>query len=157
MAGKKAIAIERIVKTGYTDTPKEWIAIPMPAPYSDDLRQKVLDAIASGHRKSHVSQLFNISRNTIDLWLKRRDATGSPSAIRHYPRGPQGKITDLEQFRVFAKQHEHLTQKEMAEQWGQPISDHTLGKALKRIGFTRKKRAMATGNGMKRNGKSSWG
>lgn len=48
----------------------------MPAPYSDDLRQKVLDAIDRGERKSHVSQMFNLSRNTLDLWLKRREATG---------------------------------------------------------------------------------
>jgi hypothetical protein len=37
----------------------------MPAPYSDDLRQKVLDAIDDGCRKTHVSQLFNISRTPL--------------------------------------------------------------------------------------------
>jgi transposase len=127
----------------------------MPAPYSADLRQKVLAAIDDGYRKSHVSQLFNISRNTIDLWLKRRAATGCASPIQDYRRGPQGKIADLEQFRVFAQQHGHLSQKEMAAQWHEPISDHAISKALRRIGFTRKKRAMATRNGTKPNGKPS--
>lgn len=127
----------------------------MPAPYSDDLRQKVLDAIDDGYPKSHVSRLFNISRNTIDLWLKRREATGSARAIRDYRRGPQGKITDLEEFRAFATEHGHLTQQEMAVQWHQPISDHAISKALRRIGFTRKKRAMAIKSAMKRNGKPS--
>lgn len=127
----------------------------MPSPYSDDLRQKVLDAIDDGYRKSHVSRLFNISRNTIDLWLKRRQETGSASAIRDYRRGPQGKIADLEQFRTFAAEHGHLTQKGMAAQWHQPISDHAISKALRQIGFTRKKRAMAIKSGMKRNGKPS--
>ena len=127
----------------------------MPAPYSDDLRQKVLDAVDEGYRKSHVSRLFNLSRNTIDLWLKRRLSTGTASAMRDYPRGPQGKIADLEEFRAFAQQHGHLTQKGMAQQWKAPISDHTLGKALKRIGFTRKKRAMATESGMKTSDKHS--
>jgi transposase len=127
----------------------------MPSPYSDDLRQKVLDAIDDGYRKSQVSRLFNISRNTIDLWLKRREATGSAYAIRNYRRGPQGKITDLEQFRAFATEHGHLTQKGMAAQWREPISDHTISKALRRIGFTRKKRAMAIKNAMKHNGKPS--
>lgn len=56
----------------------------MPAPYSDDFRQKVLDALERGERKSHLSRIFNLSRNTIDLWLKRRAATGSADAIRHY-------------------------------------------------------------------------
>lgn len=127
----------------------------MPSPYSDDLRQKVLDAIDNGYRKSHVSRLFNISRNTIDLWLKQREETGSISAIRDYRRGPQGKIADLEEFRVFATEHGHLTQKGMAAQWREPISDHAISKALRRIGFTRKKRAMAIKNEMKRNGKPS--
>ena len=127
----------------------------MPSPYSDDLRQKVLDAIDNGYRKSHVSRLFNISRNTIDLWLKRRKQTGSLSAIVDYRRGPQGKIKDLEQFRAFAKEHGHLTQKDMAAQWHEPISDYVISKALRRIGFTRKKRVMAIKNGMKRNDKLS--
>lgn len=127
----------------------------MTAPYSDDLRQKVLDAIERGERKSHVSRLFNISRNTIDLWLKRREETGSLRAIVDYRRGPQGKIVDLEQFRAFATEHGHLTQKEMAAQWHEPISDYVISKALRRIGFTRKKRVMAIKSAMKGNGKSS--
>ena len=127
----------------------------MASPYSDDLRQKVLDALDNGYRKSQVSRLFNISRNTIDLWLKRREETGSVSAIRDYQRGPQGKIADLEQFRVFAREHGHLTQKDMAARWSESISDHTIGKALRRIGFTRKKRAMAIKSAMKCNGKPS--
>jgi transposase len=127
----------------------------MPSPYSDDLRQKVLDAIDSGYRKSHVSRLFNISRNTIDLWLKRRQETGSVSAIRAYRRGPQGKVADLEHFRAFACEHGHLTQKGMAQQWHESISDHTISKALRRIGFTRKKRATAIKSAMQHNGKPS--
>lgn len=127
----------------------------MPAPYSDDLRQKVLDALDSGNRKSHVSRLFNISRNTIDLWLKRKEATGSISATRDYRRGPQGKIADLEQFRAFATEHGHLTQKGMAAQWQQPVSDYVIRKALRRIGFTRKKRVMAIKSAMKRSDKPS--
>lgn len=127
----------------------------MPAPYSDDLRQKVLDAIDNGHRKSHISQTFNISRNTIDLWLKRREATGSATPKRDYHRGPQPKIADLEEFRAFAEQHGHLTQQEMSERWKEPISNRTIGKALERINFTRKKRATAIENGMKLSVKSS--
>ena len=36
--------------------------------YSDDFRRKVIEAIElDAHRKNVVSELFNISRNTIDL------------------------------------------------------------------------------------------
>lgn len=74
----------------------------MPTPYSDHLRQKALEASARGERQGCVSQMFNISRNTVDLvGLKRREATGSPSASRNYQRGPSPKIENLAQFRAF--------------------------------------------------------
>lgn len=131
----------------------------MPGPYSDDLRLKALACVDRGVPKSQVSRLFNLSRNTLDLWLKRRAQTGFVSATRVYPRGPQPKIADREAFRAFAEAHGHLTQQPMATQWrqqgGEPVSDRTIGKALKRIGFTRKKRLTATANATKFNAKHS--
>jgi transposase len=112
----------------------------MPAAYSEDLRQKAVDAVDRGEAKSHICRTFAISRNTLDLWLKRRAATGSVAADQDYYRGPQPKITDLAAFRQFAEAHGHLTQNAMAQVWPEPISDHTIGKALKQIGFTRKKK-----------------
>ncbi|KOR33773.1 transposase, partial [Planktothricoides sp. SR001] len=44
--------------------------------YSYDLRKKVIEAIEiNGMKKSEASKLFGISRNTIDLWLKRKEET----------------------------------------------------------------------------------
>jgi len=49
----------------------------MPKPYSYDLRQKVIQAIQQDKlKKSEASSLFNLSRNTIDLWLKRQTEIG---------------------------------------------------------------------------------
>ncbi len=43
----------------------------MPKPYSYDLRQKVIQAIElNGMSKTEVGQVFQISRNTINLWLQ---------------------------------------------------------------------------------------
>jgi transposase len=53
----------------------------MPAPYSYDLRQKAIAAVKHGERKSDVSRMLNISRNTLDLWLKREEQTGDCQAI----------------------------------------------------------------------------
>ena len=111
----------------------------MPAPYSYDLRTKVIEALALGMGKTQVSQIFNISRNTINLWLKKREETGSYQAKEGDQRGYDSKITDLDEFRQFAQKHGSLTQKEMAEAWKEDISDRTIGKALKKIGYTRKK------------------
>ncbi len=56
----------------------------MPAPYSEDLRQKAIAAIERGERKSNRSRMLNISRNPLDLWLKRKEQTGNCQAITHY-------------------------------------------------------------------------
>ncbi len=47
----------------------------MPAPYSYDLRIKVIEAIDRGMGKTQASKIFNISRNTINLSLNRRKKT----------------------------------------------------------------------------------
>jgi transposase len=126
----------------------------MPKPYSYDLRQKVIQAIKlDGLKKSEASLLFNISRNTIDLWLKRLSVTGDFQALPNLPPGNGHKITDWEKFREFAKAHGDKTQVEMAKLWEGQISDRTISRALKKIGFTRKKRPMATANEMKPNGR----
>ncbi|EAM49690.1 putative transposase [Crocosphaera watsonii WH 8501] len=52
----------------------------MPAPYSYDLRTKVINAIDEGMTKTQASRLFGISRNTINLWLKKKEETGSYKA-----------------------------------------------------------------------------
>ncbi len=49
----------------------------MAKPYSDDFRQKVMQAIElDGLKKCEASPLFNISRNTINLWCQRKAETG---------------------------------------------------------------------------------
>jgi transposase len=108
-----------------------------------------------GLKKHEASELFNISRNTINLWLKRKAETGDIQALPNHPPGNNHKITDWEQFRAFAKTHGDKTQVEMAQLWEGDISDRTISRALKKIGFTRKKRPTATSNGMSRNGKRS--
>jgi transposase len=124
----------------------------MPKPYSYDLRQKVIQAIElDGLKKSEASQLFNISRHTIDLWLKRKAETGDFQALPNQPLGNGHKITDWEKFREFAKVHGDKTQVEMAQLWEEQISDRTISRALKKIGFTRKKRLTAIGNGTRLN------
>ncbi len=111
----------------------------MPAPYSYDLRIKVIEAIDEGMGKTQASKIFKISRNTLNLWLHRRKETGGYRAKVGYQQGYGAKITDLENFKEFARKHGSQTQQEMAEAWEGEISDRTIGKALKKIRFTRKK------------------
>ena len=112
----------------------------MPKPYSLDFRQKVIDAIElNAMKKSEASAVFGISRNTIDLWLKRKAATGrlAPEA-RSSPSRPR-KITDWEAFRRFAEQHRHHTQTEMAERWpGEMSNERSRGPCSRLTGLEKK-------------------
>ena len=76
----------------------------MAKPYSDDFRQKVMQAIElDGLKKCEASQLFNISRNTINLWLQRKAETGDVKPKQRAALPQNGKINDWEKFRIFVR------------------------------------------------------
>ncbi|MEL7357531.1 MAG: IS630 family transposase [Cyanobacteria bacterium J06560_6] len=112
----------------------------MPKPYSNDLRRKVVEAITlNGMRRCEAHEHFNVSRMTINAWLKLYEETGDiqPRGQKHV--GHSHKITDWAAFRTFVEAHPDKTQVEMAQLWPGDISDRTISRALKKIGFTRKK------------------
>ncbi|QUY43148.1 IS630 family transposase [Acaryochloris marina] len=112
----------------------------MPKIYSYDLRCKVIDAIElDGMPPSEASDTFHISRNTINLWQRLKAETGDLHPIPRQHLGHSHKITDWDKFRAFAQEHRYKTQAQMAELWEGQISERTISRALKNIGFTRKK------------------
>ena len=110
----------------------------MPAPYSYDLRRKAIEAVKRGHKKINVCRLFKISRNTLDLWLKREKETGDYAAIANQ-QGRHSKIEDREKFRVFIKENKDKTQTRIAELWGDNITQQNISYTCKKLGITRKK------------------
>lgn len=126
----------------------------MPAPYSYDLRTKAITAVKRGERKSDVSRMLNISRNTLDLWLKREEHTGECQAITGYQQGNRHKISDWQRFREFAHKHGGKTQAQIASLWGDNVTQQNISDALGKIGLSRKKRRMAIENEMNSTGKS---
>lgn len=120
----------------------------MPAPYSDDLRQKAIAAVKRGERKTNVSRMLSISRNTLDLWLKRADQQGEYRAIRNYQQGCRHKITQWQRFRKFVQQHGGKTQAQLAQLWGEGVTQQNISDALQKIGVSRKKRPTAIENAM---------
>jgi transposase len=127
----------------------------MAAPYSYDLRQKAIKAVKRGERKSDVCRMLKISRNTLDLWLKREEQTGDYRANTNFQKGCRHKITDWDRFREFAQKHGGKTQAQMASLWGENVSQQNISDALQKIGVSRKKRPTATGNVMNSSVKSS--
>jgi transposase len=92
--------------------------------------------------------MLKLSRNTLDLWLKREEETGDYQAITGGQKGSGQKITDWERFAEFAQKHGGKTQREMASLWGDKVTQQNISDALKKLGLSRKKRLMAIGNGM---------
>lgn len=126
----------------------------MPAPYSYDLRTKAIAAVKRGEGKTAVSRLFNISRNTLDLWLKREEQEGDYQAITSYQQGTGHKIKDWQKFRAFVQQHGDKTQAQLAKVWGDHVSQQNISDALRKIGVSRKKRRTATESAMNSSAKS---
>ena len=123
----------------------------MPKPYSYDLRQRVVEAIELDEmKKSEAAQVFQVSRNTIHLWLKQKAKTGDYQAKPNESSGNGHKITDWERFKEFVRANGDKTQEEMAKLWEVPISDRTISRALKKIGFSRKKKLMDIEKEMKK-------
>lgn len=127
----------------------------MPTPYSYDLRQKAIEAVKRGERKTNVAQMFNISRNTLDLWLKREEQTGDYQAITHFQKGCRHKITDWDRFRAFAQQHGGKTQAQMASLWGDNVTQQNISHALQKLGRSRKKKHTGIENEMSSSAKPS--
>ena len=112
--------------------------------YSVDLRERVLDAIAQGLSLKEVARLFQVSEGSIKRWRKRRRDGGSLEAVSPPGRpatinaGGEGVVHRLVQATPDA------TLAEYAEQWNaledKSLSQWTFGRAVRRLGLSRKKR-----------------
>ena len=118
--------------------------------YSYDLRTKVIEAIDRAMKKIDASRTFNLSRNPINLWLKKRELTGDYEEKKGYQRGYGHKIKNWSKFRKQAKKNGALPQAEMAEAWDEKISQRTISRGLKKLGLTRKKRLTGMKNDLKK-------
>ena len=86
----------------------------MPKAYNNDLRHKVIAAIElNGMKRCEVSELFEISRNTIHQWFQLKAETGDIQPKPTKQRGHSHKITDWDKFRAFVSANPDQTQTEM--------------------------------------------
>lgn len=115
------------------------VGFKMPAAYSYDLRKKAMEALDEGESRAAVAIRFKIGQTTLYEWQVRRKETGDFASKKPGSAGYNHKITDWNAFTEFAKKHGGKTQSEMAELWDGQISRQTIHRALKSIGFTRKK------------------
>ena len=126
----------------------------MPKPYSYDLRSKAIAAFKGGKKKIEISRYFNLSRNTLDLWWTREEETGDYKSKKSGAKSSQAKIKELEKFRLFVEDNKDKTQKEMAQLWGNNVTQQNVSSVCKKLGITRKKKLMVIKKEMKKKEKN---
>lgn len=111
----------------------------MPKLYSKDLREKLFAQLDSGMSITKASKTFMINRQTIYNWVSIKEETGKLEAKSGYQKGHSHKIKDLEQLEKFILENPDKTLKELSWLWPEKISGWTLGRWIKRLGYTYKK------------------
>ena len=112
--------------------------------YSEDLRERVVRAVAIGRPRDEVAATFAVSVPTIERWLrlKRETASLTPKAVP----GPVAVKTEAVMAALPERLVEHAdaTLADHCSWWrgvsGFEVSTATMSRALTRLGWTRKKR-----------------
>ncbi len=122
--------------------------------YSEDLRYRVVKARLSGQAVSEIAKTYQVDDNSVYRWVNRYKKTGSVAAKKRGG-GRPSKIRDIAKFEAFAKAHAYCTLKQMQAKWEDDVSEMCLSRALKRLGWTRKKSRLTTANATKLSEKPS--
>lgn len=120
-------------------------------PYSLDLRKRVVAAAHSGMKKKAICEVYQICRQTLYNWLDLEESQGHLSPKIGFQNGHSHGIKDLEVFRRYVDAHADHTQEELADYFS--VGSSTISRTLKKIEYSRKKRAKLTPNEMKKKGK----
>lgn len=110
--------------------------------YGLELRERVLAAYEGHGNKSWVCREFHIARTTLDDWI-RWQGEGRLKPVS-WSRGRRSKIQDWEEFRAFVAQASFATVEALQvlyeSHYGHRLGRSACYEALKRIGYTHKKR-----------------
>lgn len=118
---------------------------------SQDLREKVLWAVDQGYRREEIVKLLGVCRATSKRYLRAstRDGTVATKAIA----GRLPKKLGLLQAHDDLRLEEHC---QLCEQThGVQVSTATMSRAIKRVGWTRKKRRWLLMNVVRKSGTSA--
>ncbi len=122
--------------------------------YSMDLRERVLQAVDKGYARNEIIKLFGVSRATIKRSLKQRRETGDVK-VRPIPGRPSKKFAPLQagltaQLQTYPDAPLDFHCQLWEREHGQRVSTTTMGRAIRRMGWSRKKRQWVPPNAMKR-------
>lgn len=110
----------------------------MPAPYSHDLRSRVLAAYDRGMKTKQIADIFAVSPSWLRRVKQRRRETGETT---HRPMGGPGVIkVDRQRLAELVHEHPDATLVELRELLGVACALSTISEALKVLGLSFKKK-----------------
>lgn len=113
----------------------------MPRAYSVDLRERSLQAMASGRSVTEVARIFGVSRSSLHRW--RCQLATTHGLVPGRSPGRRRRLT-ADQEQVIAAQIRatpDATLDELCAASPIAVSRATMGRTVHRLGLTRKKRA----------------
>lgn len=127
----------------------------MGRPYSIDLREKAVAAIESGEKVKVVANFLNIQENTLYAWINLKKETGSLTGKKNYQNGHSHKIIDLVNFKKIVDENPYDSAEKLAAKI-ERVSEATVLRALKKIGYSKKKLLLDIKNEKKNLDKNLW-
>lgn len=114
--------------------------------YSLDFRELVVSYVDEGHTQADAARHFKLHPMTVSRWIKLRNKTGSLKAVP-VPRSPH-KLP-LEPLKSYVEEHPDAFLMEIASHFG--CGKDAVARALKKLGFKRKKTENLQGTGREEN------
>lgn len=116
-------------------------------PISEDLRARVLKMYRAGSTAAEAAAHFGVCGRSVYRWDAIEKERGT-LASGHVRSGRKSKIVVDEKFEKFAKATATKTLQAMADYWNQQAQEHvsqmSMCRAVAKLGYTRKKRRIAT-------------
>ena len=111
--------------------------------YSEDLREKIVEALGRGATKSEAARSFGVSRSSVKRYAKLAEE-GRPLSPKRRP-GLKPKLGDTAQRLLEGDLEERPTatleqrREFLRRAAGVSVSESTVSRVLKRLGWSRKK------------------
>lgn len=126
--------------------------------FSIDLRERVIAAIDSGMQITEAAKVFKVCRSVIYDWQNLLKTTDSLAPKSGYQKGHSHKIIDWDQFKIFVEKYKYCASPQMRSEWkkltGVDVSESVMLRALKKIGYTCKKKPLVTWRQIKKDEKN---
>jgi transposase len=129
----------------------------MAAPYSEDLRRKIVQACErKTQSQREVAEFFNVSRSFVEVFLRHYRRSGGELVPKRGKSGPHVLIDETcrQYIRQWLEEQPDLTLRELIgrvhDKAGIVVSEPTMSRVLHQMGMRRKKRPYMPASGTQR-------